>query len=196
MKICKLCNTENDVKNEYCSYCGGVLKFPKAYLFLLVGLFCWPVLIIGLYLYFKDYKKIKEIQKENNINMSELIKKFSKKNKKENINKPINTDFTVKSYFLGTEYLRKKDGKVERGDCEIIIKNDNFYIKQNDEVIENYLASVYALDIWKYKDNIYFKFEMNSKKVDYKFCSQNFEIDKIADYIIKNDIAIEIEDNR
>ncbi len=197
MTVCKICNTENDSKNYYCSYCGGVLRFPKSLKWFLVGLIVWPALIYSLYLFVKEIIYVKKIQKDNNVDINKLIFNSLKeeRQKTENTKNTVNDIFSVKSYFLSSDRYRKKDGKVERGDCEIIIKNDNFYIKQNDEIIENYLGSVYLFDIWEYKKDTYFKFQMSSGN-DYKFCSQNFEADKIADYFRKNDIAIEIEDNR
>lgn len=122
------------------------------------------------------------------------IKTVKKESLKKDSDTSLNTVFSVKSYFLGTDYFRKKDGKVERGDCEICIDRENLYIKQNNEVIENYLGSVYLFDIWEYKGDIYFKFQMSNR--DYKFRCIDSEADKIVKLIRKNDLAIEIEDNR
>lgn len=98
-----------------------------------------------------------------------------------------------KSYFLGVDSLRKSDGNVQRGECEIIFEDENFKIKQNEEIIENSIQSIYYFDIWEYKDDTYFKFRMRSG-AEYKFCSQHFEADKIAKMLAEK--GIKIEDNR
>ncbi len=95
-----------------------------------------------------------------------------------------------KSYFLGLEELRKKDGNVNRGDCEIEFKDDKFYIKQDDQFITNDISSIYYFGIWEYKEDTYFKFRMRSG-TEYKFCSQHFEADKIPNLMQKYNISIE-----
>lgn len=95
-----------------------------------------------------------------------------------------------KSYFLGLDELRKKDGNVQRGDCEIEFKETEFLIKQNDEIIANGISSIYCYEIWEYKEDTYFKFRMRSG-TEYKFCSQYFEADKILNIMQKYNISIE-----
>lgn len=95
-----------------------------------------------------------------------------------------------KSFFLSVDTVRKKDGNLKRGECEIEIFDDVFQIRQGSEILEYYIDSIYYFGIWEYKDNIYFKFRMRSLN-EIKFCSQYFECGRIAAILKKKGIKIE-----
>lgn len=99
----------------------------------------------------------------------------------------------AKPFFVSASKLRKTDGHIKRGNCEIEFKKDIFCIKQNDQTIENSVESIYYFDIWDYKDDTYFKIRMRSM-TEYIFKSVYFDADKISDYL--KPYEIKIEDNR
>lgn len=99
----------------------------------------------------------------------------------------------TKPFFTSASKTRKGDGNIKRGNCEIEFKAGIFCIKQDEEIIENSIDSIYYFDIWDYKNDTYFKFRMNSL-TEYIFKSIYFDADKISDYL--KQYGIKIEDNR
>ena len=100
---------------------------------------------------------------------------------------------TFDSYFISCDKYRKKDGNIERGDCQILLNAENFLIKQDTEIIKNKISSIYYFDIWEYEEKTYFKIRMRSL-TEYIFGAIEFEADEIANYLKTFDIKI--EDNR
>lgn len=124
-----------------------------------------------------------------------VVKLFKKNNKTisqiaETTN---NTDNIFNTYFIKASDYRNKDGKVERGNCVLEFDEETFYIKQNEEIIENPITSIYLFDIWEYEDRTYFKIQMRSR-TEYMFSSNNNEEEEISS--ILEDYDIKIEDNR
>lgn len=79
-------------------------------------------------------------------------------------------DFKIDLYFIKATELRKKDDDIQRGDCKLELNPEKFYIRQNDLVIENNLASVYRVEFWDYEGYTYFKIVMRSH-IEYMFSS-------------------------
>lgn len=100
---------------------------------------------------------------------------------------------TFDSYFISCDKYRKKDGNIERGDCQILFTDENFLIKQDTEIIKNKISSIYYFDIWEYEEKTYFKIRMRSL-TEYIFGAIDFEADEIANYL--KTFNIKIEDNR
>lgn len=94
-----------------------------------------------------------------------------------------------KSFFLSVDNIRKKDGKLKRGECEIEFFDNTFQIRQGSEIIEYNIDSIYYFDIWEFKDNTYFKFRMRSLN-EIKFCSQHFEWMYISKLLKKRGITV------
>lgn len=97
------------------------------------------------------------------------------------------------TFLISVSKYRKKDGKLVRGDCAFAFNESLFIIRQENEQIENNVDSIYYFDIWKYKDETYFKIVMRSH-LEYTFKSIYFESDKIANYLRTK--GVKIEDNR
>lgn len=184
MKKCKICNTENNEQNEICSYCGCYLGFTKFHKWLIIGLFLWPALFYAIYLAIKDKLKMDEIRKNNNVNIKELLFKHNTEEKGSEELKPL---------FVKASSFRKKDGIIKAGECLLEFNEDTFLIKQDDQIVENKISSIYLLDIWEYKDDTYFKIVMRSH-TEYMFVSMHFEADSVLEILSKLDVII--EDNR
>lgn len=99
----------------------------------------------------------------------------------------------LQPFLCSVSKYRKKDGKIERGECSIEFTDNVFQIKQNNQTIENEIDSIYYFDIWEHKDETYFKFFMRSH-IEYIFKSVHFEADKISTYLKTK--GVKIEDNR
>ena len=104
---------------------------------------------------------------------------------------------TFSTYFIKNNMHkpRKKDGNIIKGDCtlEIDSTNDTFTIIQGEETINNNISSIYYFDIWRFKDEYYYKFVMRSHN-EYMFKDIDTEVDVIADQL--DYLNIEIKDNR
>lgn len=99
----------------------------------------------------------------------------------------------LKPHFVKASSFRKKDGIINAGECLLEFNEDTFLIKQDDQIVENKISSIYLLDIWEYKDDTYFKIVMRSH-TEYMFVSMHFEADSVLEILSKLDVII--EDNR
>lgn len=99
----------------------------------------------------------------------------------------------LKPHFVKASSFRKKDGIIKAGECLLEFNEDTFLIKQDDQIVENKISSIYLLDIWEYKDDTYFKIVMRSH-TEYMFVSMHFEADSVLEILSKLDVII--EDNR
>ena len=99
----------------------------------------------------------------------------------------------LQPFLCSVSKYRKKDGKIERGECSIEFADNMFQIKQDDKTIENEIDSIYYFDIWEHKNETYFKIFMRSH-TEYIFKSVHFEADKISTYLKTK--GVKIEDNR
>lgn len=113
---------------------------------------------------------------------------FCKSNKQETFDLE-----NLRPFLCSVSKYRKKDGKIERGECQIFFDENSFVIKQNDEQITNEIDSIYYFDIWEYKDETYFKIKMRSA-TEYIFKSIRFEYEKISKFLSSK--GVKIEDNR
>lgn len=173
MKECFKCHTELNIDDELCPNCGMYVKFPKALKFFLLSFLIWILFPYAFYLMIKDVIKFQQI-KNGTYNRPTGIKK-------------------LKSFYLGNAKLRKKDGNIVRGDCEIIFENTTFKIKQGEEIVENAIDSIYQLDLWKYDGLTYFKIFMRSH-TDYKFEDTTGIANQMISIARFN--GIDIDDNR
>jgi len=146
----------------------------------------------------KQYEKVTLYSK----NFGDIEQKIKEKEVKTNkiqktIRKDVYDDFNfIKSfdtYFINCDNYRKKDGNVERGECQILFDDKTFLIQQDREIIKNNISSIYYFDIWEYEEHTYFKIRMRSL-TEYKFGAIEFEADEIANYL--RSMNITIEDNR
>lgn len=148
----------------------------------------------------QDKKAIAQFKKVSlyNENFADIKQKIPTEEEKETeTKKQVLDDFnyirTFDSYFISCDKYRKKDGNVERGDCQILFTGEYFLIKQDTEIIKNKVSSIYYFDIWEYEERTYFKFRMRSL-TEYIFGATEFEADEIANYL--KTCSIKIEDNR
>jgi hypothetical protein len=215
MRICKICKTQNDDKDYICKNCGSYLKLHLSGKLMMSAIICiilvpikeifvlliFPallLLILSIILQIKDCIKINNIRKQNNINIKDLQKQYL--NEIKNVQKIHSThniyEFKkVKAFFIKNNMLkpRKSDGNIVKGDCVITFEDDTFIIIQGDETIQNNLSSIYYLDIWEYKNEIYYKFVMRSHN-EYTLKSLYDEIEIISQQLAQR--HIKIEDNR
>ena len=101
---------------------------------------------------------------------------------------------TFSTYFIKNNMHkpRKKDGNIIKGDCtlEIDSTNDTFTIIQGEETINNNISSIYYFDIWRFKDEYYYKFVMRSHN-EYMFKDIYGEVEEIKNELDYLNIKIE-----
>ena len=127
------------------------------------------------------------------ISLFVLLITFFKAKKEEKEQRGQKPQKEIRPHFVKASSFRKKDGIIKAGECLLDFNEDNFLIKQDNQMIENKISSIYLLDIWEYKDDTYFKIVMRSH-TEYMFISMNFEADSVLEILSKLDVII--EDNR
>lgn len=89
-------------------------------------------------------------------------------------------------YFIDTTKYRKKDGHITRGKAYLEFTDNEFFIKQDENVIENNIGSIYTIRFWEYEDYYYCCIKMRS------WTEYTFGIDGID---AQNDIVENIKGN-
>lgn len=141
----------------------------------LLFLFSIALIFISLFVLLITFFKAKKEEKEEKEQRGQKLQK------------------EIRPHFVKASSFRKKDGIIKAGECLLDFNEDNFLIKQDNQIIENKISSIYLLDIWEYKDDTYFKIVMRSH-TEYMFISMNFEADSVLEILSKLDVII--EDNR
>jgi len=106
--------------------------------------------------------------------------------------KPKDAKFSFNIEFINGTLNHNPISNIKRGKCQLNFENQKFTIKQNDEILTDYMTDVDSIRTWTFQGNVYFA--INTKTYnEYKFSfgTVDFWLKSLERYAIAFNIPFE-----